>query len=101
MTSVSTGRGPSADTEAELLALLGDDLVELGAAPSVVQSRMQNGTPVLDRLDLITPERVTWLWPGRIAAAKVSELVGDPGLGKSTLLLDIAARVSRGVAMPD
>lgn len=42
-----------------------------------------------------------WLWPGRVALGKVTLLVGDPGLGKSTLALDIAARVSRGETMPD
>ncbi len=43
---------------------------------------------------------VTWLWPGRIALGKVTLLVGDPGLGKSTLALDLAARVTRALAMP-
>ena len=49
----------------------------------------------------ITPERVTWLWDGRIPAGKVSCVDGHPGLGKSTLLLDLAARASAGRAMPD
>jgi hypothetical protein len=49
----------------------------------------------------VTPERVAWLWPGRIAIGKLTALVGDPGLGKSTLALDLAARVSTGAPMPD
>ncbi|MBM4037056.1 MAG: hypothetical protein FJ290_00965 [Planctomycetes bacterium] len=44
---------------------------------------------------------VKWLWPGRIPLGKVSLLVGDPGLGKSLLALDMAARVSRGLLWPD
>ena len=44
---------------------------------------------------------VAWLWPGRIALGKVTMLAGDPGLGKSFVTLDIAARVSRGVVWPD
>ncbi|MBN1460973.1 MAG: AAA family ATPase [Armatimonadetes bacterium] len=53
------------------------------------------------RLDTVKPELVSWLWPGRIPFGKLSILDGDPGLGKSTVALDIAARVSRGLAMPD
>jgi hypothetical protein len=44
---------------------------------------------------------VEWLWPGRIAIGKVTLLVGDPGLGKSLVALDIAARVSRAAPWPD
>ncbi len=53
------------------------------------------------RLDTVSPEHVSWLWPARLPLGKVSLLDGDPGLGKSTVTLDIAARVSRGWPMPD
>ena len=43
---------------------------------------------------------VSWLWPGRIALGKVTLLAGDPGLGKSMVTLDMAARVSRGAQWP-
>lgn len=48
----------------------------------------------------IKPEPVRWLWPGYLAAGKLALLVGDPGLGKSTLTCEIVARFSRGEAMP-
>lgn len=51
--------------------------------------------------DTVTPEKVAWLWPGYIPFGKVSMLDGDPGLGKSTVLIDIAARLSRGEALPN
>ena len=38
---------------------------------------------------------VSWLWPGRIPRGKVTLIAGDPGLGKSFLTMDIAARVTR------
>src|SRR5260370_29854628 len=44
---------------------------------------------------------VNWLWPGWIPLRKITVVDGDPGLGKSTLLLDLAARVSRMEVMPD
>jgi putative DNA primase/helicase len=42
-----------------------------------------------------------WLWPGRIPLVDVTLLVGDPGVGKSLLALDLAARVTRGGPWPD
>lgn len=45
-------------------------------------------------------EEVNWLWDGRIPLGKVTLLDGEPGLGKSMLALELAARVSRGSAMP-
>jgi AAA domain len=46
-------------------------------------------------------EQVTWLWRDRIPLGKVSVLDGDPGTGKSTLTLTIAAKVSTGSPFPD
>ena len=51
-------------------------------------------------LEDVEPESVEWLWYGRIPLGKITVLDGDPGLGKSTLSLDVAARVSRGVPLP-
>lgn len=49
----------------------------------------------------VEPERVRWLWPGYVPFGKVTVLDGDPGLGKSTILIDIAARISRGLPLPN
>ncbi len=56
---------------------------------------------ILRRLNEITREELEWLWPGRIPLGKLTLLAGDPGLGKSFVTLDLAARVSRGDAWPD
>lgn len=53
------------------------------------------------RLTSLTKRPVDWLWPERIPIGKVTLLVGDPGLGKSLVALDIAARVSTGKPWPD
>jgi hypothetical protein len=52
------------------------------------------------RLSDVAPEPLRWLWPGRIPAGKITVLDGDPGLGKSTLLCELAARISRGEPLP-
>ena len=49
----------------------------------------------------VEPERVEWLWPGRLPHGKLAVLDGDPGLGKSVVTLDVAARVSAGRELPD
>src|SRR6476620_10795792 len=57
--------------------------------------------PVVKLLNTFTPKPVRWLWPKRIAIGKNNLVGGDPGLGKSLLTLDIAARVSSDVPFPD
>ena len=52
-------------------------------------------------LSEVVPERVRWLWDGRIALGKLNLLDGDPGLGKSAVTIDLAARVSVGKPWPD
>ncbi|AZI58898.1 AAA family ATPase [Nakamurella antarctica] len=49
----------------------------------------------------VQPTNVTWLWPGRLPAGKLTMLDGDPGTGKSTLALEICARLSVGGSWPD
>ena len=49
----------------------------------------------------VEPERVRWLWRGRLALGKLTLLEGDPGTGKSTLYAEIAAIISRGRPFPD
>lgn len=51
--------------------------------------------------DTVQPEAIEWLWPGYLPQGKVVVLDGDPGLGKSTLLCDIAARLSTGRELPN
>lgn len=57
--------------------------------------------PELVRLSDVQPETISWLWKDRIPRGKLTLLDGDPGLGKSTLSLNIAAAVSTGASLPD
>ncbi len=56
--------------------------------------------PITRCMSEIQPEDVQWLAPGRIPLGKLTILEGDPGLGKSTVLLDLAARLTRGEGLP-
>jgi hypothetical protein len=56
---------------------------------------------VLVRLSDVAPVAIDWVWPGRLPAGKLTLVVGDPGVGKSWLTLDMAARISRELPWPD
>jgi hypothetical protein len=57
--------------------------------------------PVVVNLGSVKPEPIAWLWRGRLARGKVTVIGGDPGLGKSFITLDLAARLTTGRAWPD
>lgn len=48
----------------------------------------------------ITPRAVRWLWYPYIPFGKITLLEGDPGDGKSKLMLTLAALLSRGAPLP-
>jgi hypothetical protein len=52
-------------------------------------------------LNEVSPCAVDWLWPGRLARGHLHILDGDPNLGKSLVLLDLAARLTTGRPFPD
>ena len=49
----------------------------------------------------LSPRPISWLVPGRFAFGQVAIIDGDPDLGKSLLMLDLAARLSTGRSWPD
>lgn len=57
-------------------------------------------SPVIP-ISQLTTRPVSWLWPQRLALGKLAILDGDPGLGKSFMMLDLCARLSTGRAFPD
>ncbi|MDQ6849430.1 MAG: AAA family ATPase, partial [Actinomycetota bacterium] len=57
--------------------------------------------PGVVRLADVQPERVSWLWPGRLPLGKLVVIDGDPSTGKSTLMLDLAARITTNTPFPD
>lgn len=49
----------------------------------------------------VVPKQVDWLWYPYIPFGKLTILQGDPGEGKSTFVLNIVARLTQGLPMPD
>lgn len=56
---------------------------------------------VVTHLSDVTARKIAWLWEHRIPIGMVTMVAGDGGLGKSTILLDLAARVTTGRPMPN
>jgi hypothetical protein len=67
--------------------------------PATASDTTQRQAIVLNMAE-VQPAPVEWLWRNWIPRGAITLLDGDPGLGKSTAALDIAARVSRGWDMP-
>jgi hypothetical protein len=57
-------------------------------------------TGAVPAVSTITRQTIDWLWPGWVARGVLTLIDGDPGMGKSTLAVDLAARVSRGRGGP-
>src|SRR5438270_42037 len=58
-------------------------------------------TPDALPLTYLTPEPQRWLWPRRIPCGALTLLTGDPGVGKSLLAIDVAARITTAAPWPD
>lgn len=52
------------------------------------------------RASEVQTKKIRWLWPGIIPLNMSSTIVGDPGVGKTFVAVDIAARISTGRAFP-
>ena len=55
----------------------------------------------LVRASELTPEPISWLWPGWLPLGKLVLLAGAPGTGKTTAALSFAATVTAGGRFPD
>lgn len=72
-------------------------IAEAGISPASIPKIEVPGEVLSD----IEARPIDWLWPGRIPLCKITILDGDPGVGKSLITVDLAARVSTGQPMPD
>lgn len=51
-------------------------------------------------MDEVQSKEVNWLWYPYIPYGKITIIQGDPGEGKTTLALRLAALLSKGEALP-
>jgi putative DNA primase/helicase len=67
----------------------------------MLQSADTEQIPRYTMFDQIPNRPVEWLWADRLPCGMFSLLVGEPGVGKTHVACDIAARVSTGAEWPD
>lgn len=67
------------------------------ATGEVVEQAVATRRITLTAASTITPQRVAWLWDGRLPLGTLGLLAGREGLGKSTLGYWLAAQVTRGL----
>ncbi|MCC7476207.1 MAG: AAA family ATPase [Pirellulales bacterium] len=79
---------------------VGNVLAKLLAQLPTTPTASSHG-PILTCLADVEPRPVSWLWPERIPAGRITLLVGRPGEGKSFLTTDATARVTTGTPWPD
>lgn len=69
--------------------------------PGTLGQKRKVPTLKLTKSEDIVEEQLSWLWKNRFLFGHVNIIAGDPGLGKSMVAVDAAARVSRGLDWPD
>ena len=62
---------------------------------------VDNGPDYLKTYDQIQSRKVRWIWYPYIALGKITLLQGDPGDGKSTMMLNLIAELSRAGQLPN
>jgi hypothetical protein len=72
-----------------------------GARSPKPRDAAPSGAPVAGVLASdVERKPIRWIWKGRLARGEMTILDGDPGLGKSTMLCDLAARITTGRPLP-
>lgn len=85
---------------------INDELISALEPPKANNSAQFTSKPnktrsaILVRADSIKPESINWAWRNRYAFGKMAVIAGDPGLGKSTILIDLVALHTNGGAFP-
>ena len=67
----------------------------------MAQNNKEQNDYKLTYYNTISSRTVEWLWYPYIPYGKITILQGDPGEGKSTMMLQLAALITAGKAMPD
>jgi hypothetical protein len=77
------------------------DWLDLGHTGEELRCLIQEEEQVGIVLSSVTAGQIDWLWKSYLPMGKVTIIDGDGGFGKTLVLGDIAARVTRNRPMPD
>ena len=81
----------------ELIANVQEKFTAVGGAFT------SNGTREIEGINMadVEAQEVEWLWKPFLPKGKITTLEGPPGMGKTTIAMQLAAIISRGWGFPD
>ena len=100
MNKPGTGLNAAKERRATAKAISTTDVTRTAAKVDAANRRKPGDPLPLMPLSEIEDEEVEWLIPGMIPLKMLTLIVGMPGVGKSWLTCDIAARLTRGDGVP-
>ncbi len=91
--------------EIEDYGLTSEQLAQFERAKADIEAEIEDreiesGPLLVDMADVDRVE-VKWLWPGHIPQGRLTFIAGKPGEGKTFVVTDLTARVTRGLPWPD
>ena len=100
-TSFTENAGMTVSRVSAVLWCFARNIYRKGEQRKMIENEMTVSVPLeVVKASEIEPKEVKWLWYPYIPFGKVTLLQGDPGDGKSKLMLSIAALLSKGEGNP-
>lgn len=92
--------GPFGLNPGQIQQLITDAAEAIRVTPAAPASAPLKRRLITHRASDLQPEKLIWVWPGRIPEGKLVLVGGPPGLGKSQLTAFMAAVISNGGDWP-
>jgi len=100
-TNFAENAGMTVSRVSAVLWCFARNIYRKGEQRKMIENEMTVSVPLeVVKASEIEPKEVKWLWYPYIPVGKVTLLQGDPGDGKSKLMLSIAALLSKGEPLP-
>jgi putative DNA primase/helicase len=84
----------------EIQLIISNAVAKINVPPIELPAKAPKRRLIAHRASDLEPEKLAWVWQGRIPEGKLVLLGGPPGLGKSQLTAFMAATVSNGGHWP-
>ncbi|WLB19368.1 AAA family ATPase [Bradyrhizobium sp. vgs-9] len=97
---IADAHGAFGQPPEEIQRIISNAVAKIDVPPIELPPRPPKRRLIAHRASELEPEKLVWVWPGRIPEGKLVLLGGPPGLGKSQLTAFMSATVSHGGHWP-
>ncbi|WP_271528896.1 AAA family ATPase [Bradyrhizobium sp. CCBAU 25338] len=97
---IANAHGAFGKSPEEIQQVISGAVAKIDVTPIALQAKTPKRRLIAHRASELEPEKLVWVWPGRVPEGKLVLLGGPPGLGKSQLTAFMAATVSNGGHWP-